>query len=368
MKKPQNNLPSLALLALMACGNPFALGQREKATIEEVASFPTQQVTGVAVTPDGRVFVNFPYWSEEHTVSVAEVMKDGSMRPFPDEAWNKKEGDPAKRWVCVQSVYVDDTGALWVLDPAAPMLEAVVKGGPKLVKFDPATGQATQTIAFPEAIAPERSYLNDVRVDTKTGHAYLTESGLGALVIVDLNSGKMRRVLADHKSTKAEPDVELKIDGIKPLDPKSGKTPVFHADGIALDMENGYLYWHALTGYTLYRAKTEDLRDEALNDEQLAAKVEVVAKTPAPDGMLAGKGGTIYLTAIEKNGIVRYDAGTKKTTTVLEDKRLQWPDSMSWGPGGMLYVTTSQIHRTPKYNGGESKQQEPFRVYRLKLP
>jgi hypothetical protein len=39
------------------------------ATLEEVARFPNQQATGVAVSKDGRVFVNFPDWSDDHTSS-----------------------------------------------------------------------------------------------------------------------------------------------------------------------------------------------------------------------------------------------------------------------------------------------------------
>ena len=96
-----------------------------------MAAFPTQQVTGVTVSAKGRVFVNFPFWSDDHTISVAEVV-DGKPKPFPDEAWNAKAGPPAQRWICVQSVVVDDQDALWVLDPASPKTEAVVEGGPKL--------------------------------------------------------------------------------------------------------------------------------------------------------------------------------------------------------------------------------------------
>ena len=61
--------------------------------LEEVASFPSQQVTGVTVSAKGRVFVNFPFWSDDHTISVAEVV-DGKPKPFPDEAWNAKDGPP----------------------------------------------------------------------------------------------------------------------------------------------------------------------------------------------------------------------------------------------------------------------------------
>ena len=50
-------------------------GSTGNATIERVANFD-HQVTGVAVSEDGRIFVNFPRWSEDAPMSVGE-WKDG---------------------------------------------------------------------------------------------------------------------------------------------------------------------------------------------------------------------------------------------------------------------------------------------------
>ena len=127
----------------------------QKSALEEVATFPKQQVTGVTVSPQGRVFVNFPFWSDDHTLSVAEII-DGKPKPFPDEAWNAKSGPPESRWVCVQSVVADDQGALWILDPASPKTEGVVKGGPKLVKVDLSTNK----------VVADNSVRRDDRADT----------------------------------------------------------------------------------------------------------------------------------------------------------------------------------------------------------
>jgi len=352
------------ILGTMAPHSPAAA----EPALEAVASFPNQQVTGVTLSRAGRLFVSFPFWSDDHTTSVAEMTADGAERPYPDLGWNSKEGPPESRWICVQSVYVDDKDMLWVLDPASPKMEGVVRGGPKLVEIDLATGMAARRIPFNDAIAPEHSYLNDVRVDAAAGVAYITDSGMGAIVVVNLGSGVARRVLARHPSTKAEPGATIVVEGMNLIDPKTGQAPVIHSDGIALDRSAGWLYYHALSGHGLYRVKTADLRNEALTEPQLGALVEKLGDTPKPDGMLEGRDGTLYLTAIEKNAIVRFDVATKKSTVIIEDKRLQWPDTMTWGPDGDLYVTTSQIHRTAKYHGGKNFQDGPFRVYRLKLP
>jgi Major royal jelly protein len=92
------------------------------------------------------------------------------------------------------------------------------------VKIDLGTNKIVQMISFDETTAPPKSYLNDVRVDTKRDHAYITESGTGALIVVDLNTGTARRLLADHPSTKAEPDAEIIVDGMKIIDPKTAQT------------------------------------------------------------------------------------------------------------------------------------------------
>jgi sugar lactone lactonase YvrE len=217
----------------------------------------------------------------------------------------------------VQSVVVDDTDCLWVLDPAAPKIETVTKGGPKLVKFDLNTNRSVQTIFFDESIAPLRSYLNDVRVDNKTGHAFITESGMGALIVVDLKTGKSRRLLASDDSTKAVEGEQIMVDGMKILDPATGKAPQLHADGIALDNAGGWLYFHPLTGTTLFRIKTADLCNEALSNEQLAAKVQNLGKTPKPDGMLEAPDGTVFLTALEQNALVRFDPRTSRIETII---------------------------------------------------
>jgi sugar lactone lactonase YvrE len=334
--------------------------------LQQIAAFPDQQVTGITVAADGRIFVNFPYWSNAHPVSVAQLGENSALTPYPDSNWNSNEGPVDRRFVCVQSVVADDQGALWVLDPASVKMEGVVSGGAKLVKIDLKTNKVIQDIVFPDSVAPKKSYLNDVRIDTRNGFAFITDSGIGGLVVVDLKSGQARRVLQNHPSTKAEPAVALVIEGVKLVDPKTGEPVQVHSDGIAYDKAGGVIYYQALAGRTLYRIPVPDLENVNLPDADLAKLIETVATVPAADG-LAFRNGSIYSTAIEQNAIVRIDLASKLLEVVTKDSRLKWPDTLSFGPDGSLYATNSQIHLTARFNHGVSKISEPFGVYRIPL-
>ena len=362
-----------AALFLGGCASPDSSVEPVEVTADAddplvvAAEFPHQQVTGVAVSRSGRTFVNFPYWSDGHTISVAELDAAGHPRPFPDDVWNSKKGPERDRFVCVQSVYVDDTDTLWIVDAGSPKQTGVVEGGAKLVRVDLGTNRVAQVIRFNREIAPEESYLNDVRVDTQNQYAFLTDSNMGAIVVVDLRTGAARRVLDNDPSVKPEPNLALKVQGNVLMDPEKQQPLAIASDGIAIDPVGGWLYYKALTGHTLYRVPLEALETEQISESEIANRIERVGQVPASDG-LEFHDGKIYVTAIEDDAVVAYDVVTRKSDVVLRDPRLRWPDSVAFAPDGSLLVTTSQIHLTPRFNGGETKVKDPFRVYRVSIP
>ena len=101
--------------------------------ITEVAHFQDYQVTGIAVSKTNQLYANFPRWTNDYKYAVAEVGQDSSLTPFPDAAWNSwkdKDPDVANKFVCVQAITFDDTGALWVVDTGNPGMTGTIPARP----------------------------------------------------------------------------------------------------------------------------------------------------------------------------------------------------------------------------------------------
>lgn len=349
---------------------PTANGDTQaQSKLELVASFPDRQVTGVTVSPGKRVFVCFPYWSDQYQGAVAEILPAGQVKAYPDDRWNawrlNSDLDPRSYFICAQSVVADDQSRLWVLDPAAPKFLGPLAAGPKLVQIDLSTDAVTRVYHFPPGITPPGSYLNDVRIDTNRNTAYITDSGLGAIIVVNLSDGSARRCLANHHSTKAH-NITPVIGG-RPWRTETGKVPQIHSDGIALSPAGDYLYYHALTGYHLYRVPTQALHTLADQSELLAATVEDLGPDVVCDGMLMNSAGQLYLTALEQNAIVKRTRKGELRTIVHSDL-LRWPDTLTMSPDGYLYITVSQIHLTRRFNPTGRPPLGDWAVYRVKLP
>ena len=316
--------------------------------MREVAT-SDRQWTGIAATDGGRVFVNYPLWGADQPFAVGELQEDGSVTPYPNAELNSwaPGKDAATHFVCVQAMLVDgDT--LWVLDPASPRFEGVVEGGAKLMKIDLKTNAVTRTYSFGPDVAKPASYLNDVRVDAEAGVAYMTDSGDGAIVVLDLNTGEARRVLDDDVVTEAQA-ITLTIEG-KPFDME------VHSDGIALSADKKTLYFQALRGRTLFSIATDLLRDADANPLKLTAMVKVVAEVGGSDGLVF-LDDHVYLTSLEQDAITRVSVEDGEQEVVVADPLIAWPDSFAL-TRDTLYFTTAQIHR-----GADPG--EPYRIFAI---
>jgi sugar lactone lactonase YvrE len=332
--------------------------------LELVFEDNTYQLTGVAKEENGRMLVNYPRWSDIYQYAVVVTNGKTGKTPYPDQSMNEWHHGLSglNKWVCVQSVYFDDAGELWILDPAAPMMKTIQGNGAKLVKMDKNSNTVARNYSFMDILA-DTSYVNDVRIDVAKQFAYITESKGGGIVVVNLASGQMRRVLQAHYSTISDPAFKFVIDGRELM--KDGKPVKINSDGIALTPDGEWLYYKPLTDDKLYRIRTEFLRDWSMNDTDLGAKVEDLGHFTTTDGMIFDKKGNLYLGDLQRYRLVKLDS-TLKMTTIVQDDRLIWPDSYSIADG-YLYVTCSQIQKQPEYNNGVNKRTSPYTVYRIKI-
>ncbi|BDI20505.1 hypothetical protein ANSO36C_63070 (plasmid) [Nostoc cf. commune SO-36] len=347
-------------------------------TLEPVAHFDGAMPTGVTVSHQGRIFVNFPKWGDEVAFTVAEI-RDGRPVAYPNEAINRTNPDNlAQTLVSVQSVVVDPRDRLWILDTGSPMFQPTQYGGPKLVCVDLTSDRVIKTILFPQYVALPTTYLNDVRFDLRRGAegmAFITDSsdqGANGIIVVDLASGESWRRLHDHPSTKAQelstflpvvegrPFMERQPDGLtKPV--KMG------SDGIAISADGSRLYYCPLASRHLYSVAVDALVDRAINDGAVAATViDEGDKGGGADGLESDADGCIYATNYEHNAIGRrHPDGAWET--VVHDPRLLWPDTLSVATDGYLYVTANQLHRQPSYQKGCDLRQLPYSLFRIRI-
>ncbi len=347
-------------------------------TLETVAHFDGAMLTGVTVSHQGRIFVNFPKWGDEVAFTVAEI-REGRPVAYPDEAFNRTNpNDLAAALVSVQSVVVDPADRLWILDTGSPLFQPTQYGGPKLVCVDLTSDRVIKTILFPQDVALPTTYLNDVRFDLRRGTegmAFITDSsdqGANGIIVVDLASGESWRKLHDHPSTKAEALSSFRpiVEGRPFLERQpDGKTKPMQmgSDGIAISADGSRLYYCPLASRRLYSVAIDALVDRSIDDSAVAATViDEGDRGGASDGLETDAAGYIYSTNYEHNAVLRRRSGGE-WETVVHDPRLLWPDTMSVAADGYLYVTANQLHRQAKYQKGKDLRQKPYTLFRVRI-
>jgi sugar lactone lactonase YvrE len=380
MKTPTVYLANLILLCSLAgiSWSQDIAKERVIGQLEVVATFNGPMPTGVTVSNNGRIFVNFPRWGDNVEYTVAEV-KAGKTLAYPNADINRyAEGDdPASKLVSVQSVVVDPTGnRLWILDTSSIAFGPIKPRGPKLIAVDLNTNQVVKKIVFPTDVALPTTYLNDVRFDLHRGAegmAFITDSsstGSNGIIVVDLASGKSWRRLNDHPSTKPDPVFVPVVEGEILQQRLLGQPPArfaVGADGIAISPDGKTLYYSPLTSRHLYSVSVDALADRSLSDADAEATVrDLGEKGGASDGFESDAQGRVYLSDYEHDAIRRWTTAAA-IETLVHDPRVLWPDTLSLAADGYLYFTANQIERGAVFHNGQDLRQKPYVLFRVKV-
>jgi sugar lactone lactonase YvrE len=307
----------------------------------------------VAVTESGRVFFTF-HPEGKPKIRVAELV-NGEVKPFPSEKAQKKFNTPL-------GIRVDRQGRLWVLDYARYRL---LGGTPRLTAWDLGKkDKRPRHYEFPKELAPRGSMLNDFQIDPSGEWAYIADSSPvdkhPAIVVLDLRSGRARRVLQDHPSVVDGP-YGVHVDGQEvKLQLLGNATIHYGVDSIALDREGKWLYYASLNQGELYRVLASELRSGDPHPVRVGA-------ITLSDGITTDRAGNVYVTDMEHSAVMRLRTDGH-LETLLKTPELRWPDGFSFGPEGWLYLSCSNLHAllgsfTPNHAG---KKQGPYAIYRFK--
>ncbi len=312
----------------------------------------------IAVGPDGRVYFTFHPEAAPERVKLAELLPGGSVAPFPDAKSQEAFATPL-------ALRIDGAGRLWVLDHGA-----YAKVRPTLTAFDLATRAVVHRFEFGDDVAESGTMLNDLVVDDGREVIYIADTSAyefdPCIIVYDIAKKTARRVLENHSSVKSENEYALvqgrkmKVFGVVTLQ--------LDVDTIALSPDGEWVYYGPLTGSTLWRVPSAALRDPALDDDAVGAKVEAYSKKPTSDGGVAGPDGTVYLTAIDHDAIATVGSDRAVRLLVKDKEKLAWPDGLAvTKDGAWLYVSASELHHVVGCDLAELPRFRPYRLLRIRL-
>ena len=351
----------------------LAGGASAQAPLESVHDFYGPMPTGVTVSHTGRIFVCYPHWGDPVQFTVGEV-KNGREVPYPNARINRLDkGHPSQCLYSVQSVVVDPRDRLWALDTGSIKLGRNVPGGAKLVGIDLRANAVFKTIYFPRTVAREYTYLNDVRFDLRRGRAglaYITDSGAGGLIMVDLASGRSWRHLSASPTVRPDPGFSAIVNGQPLLERRPGnkpKVPKFDSDGLAISGDGKTIYYCPVASHHLYSVSAGALADPTMSERRVADTVTDLGRKVVSDGLESDARGNVYVTDEEHHGIKRRSPSGKYTTVTTSPHSYDWMDTLSVATNGYLYVTANQLEQQGSYHYGKDLRKKPYTLYRVRI-
>lgn len=350
--------------------------QRWVGKLDVVAKIYGPMPTGIAVSDNGRIFINYPRWGDAVDFSVAEIVA-GKPVAYPSRTIHASgnRSTQLERIISAQSVVIDPSGkTLWIVDTGKLPDQPISYGGPKLVAVDLKSNTVIRTLPIQSAALEENTYLNDVRFQLdigKQGYAFITDSSSnGGIIVVDLESGKTTRRLSRVKATMSDPSFYPVVESEILMIRGKGQPPErfnVGSDGIAVTADGKSLFFRSLTSRHLYSIPIQKLVNENLSELDLYREVLDHGKVAgASDGLEADQEGRIYLTDYEHNAIHRYQDSIASLETIVSSPYAIWPDSMSLADNGYLYFTANQLNRRGIFHQGKDLRIQPYMVFRVK--
>ncbi|MCJ2181267.1 hypothetical protein MTR62_00870 [Novosphingobium sp. 1949] len=336
-------LPMNASLAAQTPSGPGRAPAAGQAADFRIATRSPSPVNAIAVNPAGTLFLGLPRLSQDAaTPSVVRVEEDGTLAPFPGGAWNAwtPGASGVDAFVMVNALHVFDDGTLWVVDQGTADGREPQAGAQKLIRFDPRTGSLLSVLRFAADILPSGARLGDLRIHDQM--LYVTDAGLGAIIVHDLVANRtIRRLSGQGDALVKGARIELSADGL-------------------------WLYVLAPDG-AVRRIATAALANPRFDDARLVSLIEPIASAPGIGGSAMDTQGNLYLCDPQDHGVaVLFADGSRRD--LVRDARLSRPAGLFIDGKRRLYSVASPIAPKPSHGEGGDAAKAPCLVLVMDLP
>jgi sugar lactone lactonase YvrE len=355
-------------LALTLLGG-YCMAAEPASTKAELVTEMDQAPGNIAVTEDGTVIVSIH--PGLHPEMVAVAIKDGKITPFPPGAWSTVLGDDAPTGTpglhAVLGIRAGQDGMVWMISGG---------GGQKikhLYAWDTKANRLAHDFQYEagKSAAAADSFFNDIALAPRHGALFLSDPAGGAnaaLIAVDMETGQARRLLEGDKSVTPEP-IAAYINGkMLGFPGKDGTTTPLRGavNPITIDPGEEFVYYAPMSGTAVYRVAVDDLLDESLSPEELAAKVERYADKAPSAGITIDNAGNVYVTDIQHAAIGVTSPKDGYRILAQDDRLLAWPDGLSAGPDGYIYVAANRLYQNFPSHAQDGPPRPPFFISRVK--
>ena len=285
----------------------------------EVATELPAPATAMVASADNRLFVALRD-SDDQTPALVELDNDGQTEAWPGEA-----PDSDRALTGIRALHIDDEGALWILD-----------AGPRLLRVDLMQNKFTREITLDNAFPDTDHQPDGLGVDAELGVAYIMDSGEPGLVVVDLYTDEVRRMLEDTTALRVASDDSN------------------HRAHMVLSPDLRYLLWQARGSSDVYRLETEVMQFTELATDELASMVERFG-TPGPARALAMDAAGLLYVAVRDND----------ESTILRIDHFGTPDTVSREPALAGITAMSSTRGGDLLIGVDGDGDQPPRLLRL---